>query len=77
MLASAAASAQTGLVAETVSACTVTPQYPLPQGAPELQSLLARLDHAAPQCLLDAGFHAWRGAVLLSLGRPAAAIRVT
>jgi hypothetical protein len=74
MLASVAASAQTGLQAETVSACTVTPQYPLPQGAPELQSLLTRLDHAAPQCLLDAGFHAWRGAVLLSLGRPAAAV---
>jgi hypothetical protein len=74
MLTSAAAFAQPGPQAEPVSACTVTPQYPLPQGTPELQSLLARLDHAAPQCLLDAGFHAWRGAVLLSLGRPAAAV---
>lgn len=74
MLASGAASAQTGLRAESVSACPVTPQYPLPRGASELQSLLAQLDHAASLCLLDAGFHAWRGAVLLSIGRPAAAV---
>ncbi|MGE0331521.1 MAG: tetratricopeptide repeat protein [Ramlibacter sp.] len=74
MLASAAASAQAAHQVEPASACTLTPQYPLPQGTSELQSLLLRLDQAAPQCLLDAGFHAWRGAVLLSLGRPAAAV---
>lgn len=74
MLASASVSAQTGQPAGVVPACALTPQYPLPQGAPELQRLLAQLDDAAPHCLQEAGFHAWRGAVLLSLGRPAAAV---
>ena len=74
MLACGAAAAQTTLQAEAVSACAVTPQYPLPQDQAPLQSLLARLDQAASHCLLDANFHAWRGAVLLSLGRPAAAV---
>lgn len=54
--------------------CTAKPSYPLPQGAQSLQALLGQLDLVAPLCLLDADFHAWRGAVLLSLRRPAAAI---
>lgn len=54
--------------------CTVKPAYPLPQRAEALQMLLGQLDLVASQCLLDANFHAWRGAVLLSLRRPAAAI---
>lgn len=56
------------------SACAVTPEYPLPAGAAARQALLSRLDAAAPRCLNDAGFHAWRGAVLLAQARPAAAI---
>lgn len=55
-------------------ACEAKPSYPLPTGTAELQALLATLDTQAPRCLLDASFHAWRGAVLLALGRPAAAI---
>ncbi len=54
--------------------CQVKPSYPLPKATTALQALLAGLDADAPNCLLDADFHAWRGAVLLSLGRPAAAI---
>lgn len=56
------------------SQCAVQPTYPLPSKAAELQSLLNRIDSEAPKCLLDGPFHAWRGAVLLSLRRPAAAI---
>jgi hypothetical protein len=68
-----AQTAPTAETAETATTCPVTPQYPLPQGKAALEDLLARLNQAAPQCLLDAHFHAWRGAVLLSLGWPAAA----
>ncbi|MFO1246468.1 MAG: tetratricopeptide repeat protein [Ramlibacter sp.] len=68
-----APSAQAQAVARP-GACSVKPAYPLPQGEADLQTLLAQLDTEAPQCLLDAGFHGWRGAVLLSLRRPAAAI---
>lgn len=61
-------------VEASAASCAVTPQYPLPQDSAELQNLLLRLDQVASQCLLDAGFHAWRGAVLLSMGRPSAAV---
>ncbi len=74
MLASGGASAQPSLPTQAAAACTVNPQYPLPTGQVELRSLLALLDQAAAHCLLNAGFHAWRGAVLLTMGQPAAAV---
>lgn len=48
------------------AACPVHPQYPLPSSAAALQSLVQTLDAAAPACLRDAPFHAWRGAALLA-----------
>ncbi|MDB5892440.1 MAG: Tetratricopeptide repeat-containing protein [Polaromonas sp.] len=54
--------------------CPVQPVYPLPSATAELEALLARLDANAPFCLNSAPFHAWRGATLLSQGRPAPAI---
>lgn len=56
------------------AACAASPVYPLPAGTPALEELLARLDTMAPLCLQNAPFHAWRGAVLLALRRPAAAV---
>lgn len=55
------------------NACPVQPFYPLPDSPQALQYLLQNLDATAPQCLRDASFHAWRGAVLLSLGQHGAA----
>jgi hypothetical protein len=56
-------------------ACPVQPVYPLPASAPELRSLADQLESFAsiPGCLKDAHFHAWRGAVLVTLGRAAEA----
>lgn len=53
--------------------CTVQPAYPLPVSKQALQQLLQRLEEAAPHCLRNAPFHAWRGAVLLALGQHGAA----
>lgn len=79
--ASVGAEATTSLAAEVPSiplaqsnSCPVKPVYPLPQRSEMLHALLEQLDLISQQCLLDASFHAWRGAVLLSLRRPAAAI---
>ncbi len=54
--------------------CPLQPAYPLPADAASLERLLLLLDAHAPDCLNSAGFHAWRGAVLLSSNRPAPAI---
>lgn len=56
------------------SPCSVQPAGSLPVGERALTDLLAKLDAMAPACLKDASFHAWRGAVLMGLRRPAAAI---
>lgn len=48
------------------AACPAHPQYPLPSSPAALQSLVQTLDAAAPACLRDASFHAWRGAALLA-----------
>jgi hypothetical protein len=58
------------------SACPVQPEYPLPRGAAELRELADRLEFFSQQagCLQSADFHAWRGAVLLMLGRPVEAV---
>ena len=53
--------------------CPAQPAYPLPVGALALQGLLAQIDAVAPDCLQNPPYHAWRGAVLLALRRPAAA----
>lgn len=58
----------------TVVPCPVRPAYPLPRPLAQLNALLAQIDAQAEACLLDAPYHAWRGAVLLQLARPAAAI---
>ncbi len=59
-----------------VSACAVQPSYPLPTEPGQLQSLADSLQVLAidKACLADAKFHAWRGAVLLGLGRPVEAV---
>lgn len=59
-----------------VSACAAQPTYPLPAAPSQLQSLSDRLQDLAidKACLTDANFHAWRGAVLLALGRPVEAV---
>lgn len=67
------ATAVTVATAAARNACSVQPFYPLPDSPQTLQYLLQSLDETAPQCLRDAPFHAWRGAVLLSLGQPGAA----
>ncbi|HSI55834.1 MAG: tetratricopeptide repeat protein [Ramlibacter sp.] len=58
------------------STCTAQPSYPLPTEPARLQALADRLESLAtdPACLRDAQFHAWRGAVLLALGRPVEAV---
>ncbi|MBI5275317.1 MAG: hypothetical protein HY854_02570 [Burkholderiales bacterium] len=57
-------------------ACALQPQYPLPPANGELRALSERIERVAndPGCLADAGFHAWRGAVLMSLGRSLEAV---
>ncbi len=57
-------------------ACPAQPQYPLPTETAQLRELANRLDRLAihPGCLPDALFHAWRGAVLVALGRAAEAV---
>jgi len=54
----------------------VQPRYPLPGAAAELRELAERLEPLARQapCLNDAHFHAWRGAILMALGRPEEAV---
>ena len=54
--------------------CPIQPVYPLSGAPAELEQLINRLDASAPLCLGDAQFHAWRGAALLGLSRPAPAI---
>ena len=54
--------------------CPLQPVYPLPSTPEGLQQLLMLLDTHAPTCLRVAVFHAWRGAVLLALNQPSAAI---
>lgn len=50
--------------------------YPLPTARTDLLALSDRLEDLAQggSCLKDAFFHAWRGAVLMALGRPAEAV---
>ncbi|MDP3619277.1 MAG: hypothetical protein Q8R63_05735 [Ramlibacter sp.] len=56
--------------------CPAQPVYPLPVGPSQLRELADRLDALAIHraCLPDAVFHAWRGAVLVALGRAAEAV---
>ena len=56
------------------AACSVKPFYPLPADPTSLQILQVQLDAIAPACLHNAGFYAWRGALLLAQRQPAAAI---
>lgn len=63
-MAPAAPGADSAGLAQT--GCPVHPQYPLPSSPAALQSLVQTLDAAAPACLRDAPFHAWRGAALLA-----------
>ena len=56
-----------------LAACPVHPQYPLPSDPAALQGLVVTLDAAAPLCLRNAPFHAWRGAALLAQQSYAAA----
>lgn len=53
--------------------CLVRPEYPLPSTQPALRQALQKADEAMPHCLRDAAFYAWRGALQLVLGQPAAA----
>lgn len=61
-------------LAASATNCPLQPVYPLPTAPASLDQLLRLLDTNAPVCLSNAGFHAWRGAVLLSLNHPAPAI---
>jgi hypothetical protein len=72
----AAGSAHGQQPAAAGTACPLQPSYPLPTAQADLRDLAGRLDSVASEkaCLGDAFFHAWRGAVLLALGEPAAAI---
>ncbi|MDB5872310.1 MAG: tetratricopeptide repeat protein [Ramlibacter sp.] len=56
--------------------CAAQPSYPLPKDEGELQGLSDRLQALSTEkaCLADARFHAWRGAVLMALGRPVEAV---
>jgi tetratricopeptide (TPR) repeat protein len=56
--------------------CPVQPRYPLPQAPEELRELAERLEPLSQQgpCLKDANFHAWRGAILMALGRTSEAV---
>jgi len=71
-----AAGAQAQPAAPAPSACPAQPSYPLPRELPQLQALAERLETLSTQksCLVDAHFHAWRGAVLMALGRPVEAV---
>lgn len=61
-------------LAVSATNCPLQPVYPLSTAPASLEQLLRLLDTNAPVCLSNAGFHAWRGAVLLSLNHPAPAI---
>ena len=65
---------QFGQLLQPASNCLLQPVYPLPSTPEALQQLLLLIDIHAPTCLRSAVFHAWRGAVLLALNQPAAAI---
>ncbi|MES2999415.1 MAG: hypothetical protein V4787_01880 [Pseudomonadota bacterium] len=58
------------------SACPAQPVYPLPTEPAKLQDLSDRLQELSIQkeCLVDASFHAWRGAVFMALGRSLEAV---
>jgi hypothetical protein len=58
------------------SECPAQPVYPLPTEAAKLQELSDRLLALSTEksCLTDAAFHAWRGAVLMALGRTIEAV---
>ncbi len=75
-LASPAAWAQDPPAQPPAAACAAQPSYPLPKDGAQLQALADRLEGLSTQkaCLADARFHAWRGAVLMALGRPVEAV---
>jgi tetratricopeptide (TPR) repeat protein len=60
----------------SATACAVQPSYPLSRDSAQLQALADRLERLSTEkgCLADARFHAWRGAVLMALGRPVEAV---
>jgi hypothetical protein len=70
------AQAQTPAPPAPGGSCPVQPSYPLPSAPAELNALADRLEPLAhlKGCLTDAHFHAWRGAVLMALGRSEEAI---
>jgi tetratricopeptide (TPR) repeat protein len=57
-------------------ACSLQAHYPLPAARGDLRALAQRQREVADErgCLKDPYFHAWRGATLLALGRPAEAV---
>jgi tetratricopeptide (TPR) repeat protein len=59
-----------------VAPCSLQAQYPLPFARADLLALAERQRRVSDErgCLKDAYFHAWRGATLLALGRPAEAV---
>lgn len=57
-----------------LTGCPARPQYPLPSTPEALQHALQAADAVMEQCLHDANYYAWRGALQLALGRNAAAI---
>lgn len=65
--------AGTAVQAQVLS-CPARPVYPLPNNQSSLESLLAQQNAMALSCLKDAGFYSWRGAVLLALRMPEAAL---
>jgi tetratricopeptide (TPR) repeat protein len=71
-----AAMAPSAWAQSSPSGCPVIPRYPLPQAPAELRELAERLEPLSQQspCLRDAHFHAWRGAVLMALGRTSEAV---
>ncbi|HVZ42280.1 MAG TPA: tetratricopeptide repeat protein [Ramlibacter sp.] len=57
-------------------ACPEPPHYPLPNALGALRDISTHLEELSQdaRCLKDANYHAYRGAVLMALGRPVEAI---
>lgn len=62
--------------AANAPACSIQPIYPLSNDSARLRSLATQLEAVSSErgCLKDASFHAYRGAVLVSIGRAADAV---